>query len=66
MTPQEVWDYFGNSYQFKKKTGISDASLRNWMSWGFIPENSQYKIERLTKNNPKGQLRTQWTDKADE
>ncbi len=57
MTAEEVKNYFGNSYQFKKKTGMSDASFRNWMKWGFVPEGSQYKIERLTG----GQLKTEWT-----
>jgi hypothetical protein len=61
MTPQEVWDYYGNSYQFQKRTGMTSASLRNWVAWGRIPEASQYKIERLTKNEPQGQLKTQWT-----
>lgn len=57
MKPKEVWDYYGNSYLFKKKTGMSDASLRNWMKWGYIPEGSQHKIERLSK----GDLKTEWT-----
>jgi hypothetical protein len=48
MTPQEVWNYYGSSYQFHKKTGMSNASIVNWMKWGFVPENSQYKLERLT------------------
>ena len=59
MKPDDVKQYFGNSYQFKKKTGMSDASFRNWMKWGFVPEASQYKIERLTK----GKLKTEWSDK---
>lgn len=57
MTTEEVRKYFGNSYQFKKTTGMSDASFRNWMRWGFVPEGSQYKLERLTE----GKLKTQWT-----
>ncbi len=61
MTVEEVREYFGNSYQFKKRTKMSDASFRNWMRWGFIPEGSQYKLERLTK----GELKTEWS-KGDE
>lgn len=57
MTPQQVKEYFGNYYQFKKKTGMSSSSLINWMQWGYIPEASQYKIERLTK----GELKTEWS-----
>jgi len=57
MTPEDVRTYYGNSYQFMKKTGMSDATFRNWMKWGFVPEESQYKLERLTK----GELKTEWT-----
>ena len=48
MTCEEVRAYYGNSYQFKKKTKMSDATFRNWMKWGFIPENAQYKLEYIT------------------
>jgi hypothetical protein len=57
MTPEDVKKHFINSYQFKKKTGMSDASFRNWIKWGFVPEDSQYKLERLTN----GELKTEWT-----
>lgn len=58
MTPEDVRQYFRNSYQFKKRTKMSDATFRNWMKWGFVPEDSQYKLERLTK----GELKTEWTN----
>ncbi len=61
MTIEELRNYYGNSYKFKQRTGMSDASFRNWMRWGFIPEGSQYKIERLSK----GDLKTEWTEKND-
>jgi len=48
MTPQEVWDYYKSSYRFAKETGMSNSSLINWTKWGFVPEDSQYKLERLT------------------
>jgi hypothetical protein len=57
MTPKDVKRYYGSSYQFNKMTGMSHSSLVNWIKWGFVPENSQYKLERLTK----GELKTQWT-----
>ncbi len=59
MTPDDVVKYFGNGYQFKKRTKMSDCSYRNWIKWGYIPEGSQYKIERLTK----GALKAEWADK---
>ncbi len=57
MSPQEVWDFFGNGYRFKKATGMSDRSLVNWLKWGYIPEGSQHKIQRLTE----GKLKTDWS-----
>jgi DNA-binding transcriptional regulator Cro len=53
MTPQQVWDYYGSSYKFHKKTGMSNASIVNWMKWGYVPEDSQYRLERLTKGELK-------------
>ena len=58
MTPQDVKNYYGTSYNFKKITGISHVSFLNWLKLGRIPENSQYKLERLTK----GELKTEWSD----
>ncbi|HWI47145.1 MAG TPA: Cro/CI family transcriptional regulator [Rummeliibacillus sp.] len=60
MKPQDVLDYYGNGYRFKKATGMSDRSLVNWIRWGFIPEGSQHKIERLSN----GALKTEWTKKG--
>lgn len=59
MTPEDVKRYYGTNYRFNKMTKMSRASLFNWLKWGFVPEASQYKLERLTK----GELKTQWTDK---
>jgi hypothetical protein len=53
MTVDEVRKYYGNSYQFKKRTGMSDATFRNWMKRGFIPEESQYKLDRITNGKLK-------------
>lgn len=58
MTPDDLKKYFGNSYQFEKQTKMSGASYRNWMKWGYVPEGSQYKIQRLTK----GALIAEWKD----
>jgi hypothetical protein len=58
MKPKDVKKYYRNGYNFEKVTGMSANSLRNWLKWGFVPENSQYKLERLTK----GELKTEWTE----
>lgn len=57
MTPDDVKRYYGNTYRFHKRTKMSGTTLGNWLRWGFVPENAQYKLERLTK----GELKTQWT-----
>jgi|GEM_PF-657368 len=49
MTPQDVYEQYGSGYKFWKATGMSASSLHNWFEQGFVPEASQYKLERLTK-----------------
>lgn len=58
MTPEDVKKYYKSTYNFRKITGMSNSSLINWLKWGFVPEHSQYKLERLTK----GALKTEWTN----
>lgn len=57
MTPSDLILYYGNSYKFKKRTGMSDVSFRNWCKWGKIPEYSQLKLEKITK----GELKAEWS-----
>jgi hypothetical protein len=57
MTPKQVYEYYGSGYKFNNITGMSATTLRNWVRWGKVPEESQYKIERLTK----GELKTDWS-----
>jgi len=61
MKPKEVKKYYKSQYNFHKMTGMSGCTLGNWLKWGFIPEASQYKIERLTN----GKLKTEWTKNED-
>jgi hypothetical protein len=56
MNPVEVLTKYGSQYNFHKVTGMSQASLGNWLRWGYVPENSQYKLERLTN----GELKAKW------
>jgi phage terminase large subunit len=58
MKPEDVLKYYGSRYNFRKMTGMSHSSLANWISWGYVPEASQYKLERLTR----GELKTQWSE----
>jgi len=57
MTPGDVKKYYKSNYNFNKKTGMSATTLANWLKWGFVPENAQYKLERITN----GKLKTQWS-----
>ena len=61
MKPEEVLKHYGNKYQFKKLTGLSASSLGNWLKWGYIPEGSQHKLERISK----GALKTEWSETDD-
>lgn len=61
MKPEDVKKYYGSGYNFSKKTGMSPTSFGNWMKWGFVPEWSQFKIEKLTN----GELKSDWLLKGD-
>ena len=58
MTITEIKDYFKNGYQFEKITTISANTFRNWVKWGYIPMDSQCKIERFTN----GKLKANYND----
>lgn len=57
MTPDDVKSYYGSQYNFRKETGMSASTLANWLKWGYVPEDSQYRLERLTNR----ELKTEWT-----
>jgi len=56
MKPKEVRRYFKSQYNFHKVTGMSAASLGNWLKWGFVPILSQLKLEKITN----GELKAEW------
>ena len=49
MTLDEVKEYFGTSYSFHKTTGMAHINYRNWRVRGYIPFETQYKLEQFTK-----------------
>lgn len=61
VKPEDVKKFYGSQYRFAKDTGMSKSTLGNWLKWGFVPEDAQYRVERLTG----GRLKTQWS-KQDE
>lgn len=56
MTLEDVKDYFGNSYQFQKKTGMGHANYGNWGLRGYIPIETQLKLEQITGGELKADL----------
>lgn len=62
MTPQQVFDHFKGYYFFSRQTGMSQSSLWNWMQWGFVPFNSQRKLEKLTQGVLKAELENGFRD----
>jgi len=59
MTPKDVKKYYKTGYNFRKKTGMSDNTLHNWIKCGYVPFKSQKKIEDLTG----GELTAVWDEK---
>lgn len=57
MKPEEILKHYGTKYRFNKETGIAASSLGNWIKWGYVPKETQYKIERITN----GLFKTEWT-----
>ena len=56
MTIEELEAFYGNSYRFEKKTGMSHGNFPVWKKLGYIPIFSQMKLERLTKGALKASL----------
>lgn len=53
MTIEDVLKYYGNIYQFSKKTGISPSNVYNWKKYGYVPLSMQCRIQILTNNELK-------------
>lgn len=49
MTLDEVIDYYSSTYHFSELTGMSTSSFANWRKKGYIPLNTQLRLELLTK-----------------
>jgi hypothetical protein len=58
MSPEDVKKHFGSTYKFRKDTKMSHMSLLNWLKWGYVPLESQRKLELLTN----GLLKAEWND----
>ncbi len=59
MKPEDVKRHFNTGYNFRKKTGMSDNTLHNWVKWGYVPYCSQKWVEKVTNN----ELVAEWDEK---
>ena len=57
MLIEEVKDYFAhNASKMQRITGVNRNSMRNWEKKGYIPIQTQVKLERLTEGKLKARL----------
>lgn len=57
MTIDDIKKYFVSSYRFSKETGMSHTTWINWMIKGFVPLESQNKLEKITNGVLKANLK---------
>ena len=56
MTIEEVYNFFGSARGMERKIGISHASMKNWRDRGYIPIETQVRIQLLTEEALKADL----------
>ncbi len=49
MTLEDVLEHFGTGYNLEKLHGISHTNIRVWRAKGYVPIESQLRLERLTE-----------------
>jgi hypothetical protein len=57
MSPEDVKNYYGSGYRFALDTGMSNVTLLNWLKQGFVSDNAQCKLEKLTEGALKADLK---------
>lgn len=65
MTLDDVKKYFGTSYRFNKITGMGHDNYRNWMKRGYIPFQTQFRLELLSNGELKADFKDNGTRNAD-
>lgn len=56
MTIDDVLTYFVKVYRLTKKTGIAQGTVTNWKKKGYIPIETQMRLEKLTNGDLKADL----------
>lgn len=49
MTLNEVKQFFGTGYKFQKLTGMCHDNYRHWEKKGYVPIETQLRLEKFTK-----------------
>lgn len=49
MKIEDVMVYFGSARGMERQIGISHSSMTNWRERGYIPIETQLRIQRLTE-----------------
>jgi hypothetical protein len=58
MTVQDILDVYGTGYNFEKATGLSHVNIINWLRKGYIPLESQWRVQERSK----GALKVKFED----
>jgi hypothetical protein len=61
MNPEDIKKHYKTGYTFHKLTGMSAMSYWNWLKWGYVPFESQMKLQKLTQ----GQLKAEWEERGE-
>lgn len=56
MKIEDVMVYFGSARNMERKIRISHSSMTNWRERGYIPIETQVRIQRLTEDMLKADL----------
>jgi hypothetical protein len=56
MKIDDVMNYFSSARGMERQIGISHASMKNWRDRGYIPIETQLRIQRLTEDALKADL----------
>lgn len=49
MKPHELIDHYGNAPRAAEQLGVTKQAVYKWRDQGFIPFNTQYRIQVITQ-----------------
>lgn len=56
MTIDEVVKYYGSAHKMELKHGLSHHNVKSWKKKGYIPIQTQVRIEKLTDGELRANL----------